>query len=163
MKYSNLLKIINESSSIGSTCAANVAVSPNSIGFIKRGSLGVGFNPNGDYGIYSKPIKENISDIEKQWEEMGIDFWISEKGPYIIVSKIVVPENNRNNGIGTKAMNMLMSYADTNGKIIALTPDTAFGGKITKLRDFYRKLGFVKNSGNNKDYSTKEQYIRYPK
>lgn len=155
MKYKNLIKII-ESASSGSTCAANIAVSPNGMGFMSR-------NPIGDYGIYSKEIKEDITSVKDKWENLGIDFWISEKGNYIIVSKIVVPEENRNNGIGTEAMNILTNYADDTGKIIALTPSTSFGGKLSKLQNFYKKFGFVKNSGKNKNYETKEQYIRYPK
>lgn len=58
MKYKNLLKIIKESASIGSTCAANISVSPSNLGFISRNSIGVGFDPDGDYGVYPNPKKK---------------------------------------------------------------------------------------------------------
>lgn len=61
MKHNNLLKIIKENSSSGSTGAASIASVNGTIGkTIKRypdgeGPIGVGFDPDGDWGIYKKP------------------------------------------------------------------------------------------------------------
>lgn len=65
MKYENLLKIIKETATAGSTCSANIAVSINSDsknilrrnGSGTKGTIGVGFDADGDWGIYPKPKK----------------------------------------------------------------------------------------------------------
>lgn len=167
MRYSNLIKILNETSTSGSTGAASIATCINSnFPMLKRpsyeGSLGVGFNPNGHKGIYND-LKENLDSIKSQWDDLGIESYMTERNDYIILSKIVIPEENRNNGIGTKAMNLLCEYADTNNKIIACTPDSSYGGKLTKLKSFYKKFGFIENKGKNRDFYINESYIRYPK
>lgn len=43
-----------ETSTAGSSGAGNIAVAINST---KQGSIGAGFNPDGDWGVYSKPKK----------------------------------------------------------------------------------------------------------
>lgn len=162
MRYKELL----ENSSAGSTSSSNIAIVPGNQTMIRR-AIGAGFDPDGDFGIYNfaknKKLKENISDVENEWEKLDINFHISERGEYIKLNKIIVPEDLRNSGIGSKAMKILIDYADKNSKIIALTPDESYGGKISKLKKFYKKFGFVENKGKNKDFSTMDSFIRYPK
>lgn len=63
MKHNDLLKIIKECSSSGSTGSASIASVSGTVGkTIKRypegeGPIGVGFDPDGDWGIYQKPKK----------------------------------------------------------------------------------------------------------
>ncbi|MFX6435388.1 GNAT family N-acetyltransferase, partial [Acinetobacter baumannii] len=76
--------------------------------------------------------------------------------------KIVVPEAMRNQGNGTKAMQDIISYADSQNKTIALTPSSDFGGNKSRLTSFYKKLGFVENKGRNKDYEISESMYRSP-
>jgi len=87
---------------------------------------------------------------------------MSEHKDQITLSKIIVPKNKRNTGIGTEAMNELISYADKKGKRIVLTPSGDFGGSLSRLKNFYKKFGFVENKGINKDFSTQESMYRNP-
>lgn len=165
MRYKELL----ENASCGSTASSNIAIVPaNTKTMLRRqyqNNIGVGFDANGDYGIYnfSKNLKENLNSVKKEWENLDIDFHISEVGDYIKLNKIIVPENMRNNGIGKKAMEILLKYADENNKIISLTPDESFGGKLSKLKKFYKNFGFIENKGKNKVFSTMDSFIRFPK
>jgi len=79
-----------------------------------------------------------------------------------VLSKIVVPKELRNTGIGSKVMKDLTDKADSEGAIIALTPDNTYGGSKTRLTQFYRRFGFVPNKGRNKDFRYRETMIRYP-
>ena len=67
MKYNNLLKIINEHASAGATCAANVAscASPLSQSMLSR-SIGVVFNPDGNWGVYETNKKDKQKKGKKE-------------------------------------------------------------------------------------------------
>lgn len=64
MKYETLIKIIKESSTSGATSSANIATSVNGTGSVLRRNniencIGVGFDSDGDWGIYEKPSKKS--------------------------------------------------------------------------------------------------------
>ena len=64
MKYEKLIKIIKESSTSGSTSSASIATAVSGSSKILRrnpteGSIGVGFDAEGDWGIYEKPSKKS--------------------------------------------------------------------------------------------------------
>lgn len=110
-----------------------------------------------------KIINESIEEIEDQWSSMGIEHSLYERNGTIYLSQIVVPKSDRKQGTGTKAMKALVNYADQTGQKIALSPSSDFGGSKTKLVKFYKRFGFVPNKGRNKDFTTMETMIRYPK
>jgi len=57
----------------------------------------------------------------------------------------------------------LVAAADAEGARISLTPDTSFGGtSVSRLKDFYKRFGFVDNKGKNKDFSTRNTMYRDP-
>jgi GNAT superfamily N-acetyltransferase len=88
----------------------------------------------------------------------------SENEHTITLHKIVVPKHLRSQGIGSKKMKELTSYADSKGKKIALTPSTHFGGSsVARLKKFYKSHGFIENKGKNRDYQNNESMIRHPK
>jgi hypothetical protein len=61
-------------------------------------------------------------------------------------------------------MQDIINQADADGKTITLTPSTAYGATSTKrLKDFYKRFGFVENSGRNKNYALNETMYRLPK
>ena len=94
----------------------------------------------------------------------NVDFSIYEKGNEITLSKILVSKESRGTGIGTKAMEDLIQYADDRGSRILLTPSKDFGASsVSRLNDFYKRFGFSENKGAKKDFSTKESMIREPK
>ncbi|EHU2650159.1 hypothetical protein ACIN5162_1829 [Acinetobacter baumannii OIFC0162] len=106
-------------------------------------------------------VDEFAKSIKKQY---GIELGLkgSPSSNVLSLHKIVVPEAMRNQGNGTKAMQDIIRYADTQNKTIALTPSSDFGGNKSRLTSFYKKLGFVENKGRNKDYEISESMYRSP-
>lgn len=103
---------------------------------------------------------KSINDIFKKYPDVTIDASVGKKD--INLSRIVVPKEMRNQGVGTQVMSDLSDYADSIGKRITLTPSSDFGGSVPKLKTFYKELGFVENKGKNKDFSTRETMYREP-
>ena len=105
---------------------------------------------------------QNIDDIRKQWDNLGIQHGLSERSNEIEPGVIKVPKENRNQGIGNKAMSILIDYADQVGKRIVVSPTNEFGSNKQRLTNWYKKLGFVENKGRNKDYTTRKTMYRDP-
>jgi len=104
---------------------------------------------------------KTLDDIKNKYPNVDLSVFSKPEG--ITLSKIVVPEGARSEGIGSNVMKDLIKYADENNLPIALTPDSTFGGSKTRLKSFYRKFGFKDNKGRNKDFSFRESMIRQPK
>lgn len=106
-------------------------------------------------------VDDFVKSIKKQY---GIELGLkgSPSSNVLSLHKIVVPEAMRNQGTGTKAMQDIINYADSQNKTIALTPSSDFGGNKNRLTGFYKKLGFVENKGRNKDYEISESMYRSP-
>jgi GNAT superfamily N-acetyltransferase len=104
------------------------------------------------------------ADISAKWEARGIKNQVSEKGGVITLSSIRVSDTEQAQGLGTAAMKELTAYADKSGQMIALTPSVDFGASsVGRLRDFYKRFGFVENKGRNKDFRVRETMIREAK
>ena len=104
---------------------------------------------------------KSVDDLVAKYPDVKIDASVNKND--INLSRIVVPKDMRNQGVGTQVMNDLSEYADSIGKRITLTPSSDFGGNVGKLKGFYKELGFVENKGRNKDFSTREAMYREPK
>ena len=79
----------------------------------------------------------------------------------ITLSRIEIGKSERGKNIGTKVMNEIIDYADANGRRLVLTPSLDYGAtSVSRLKNFYKKFGFVENKGKNKDFSTKESMYR---
>ena len=112
-----------------------------------------------------KGFMQAITDmnITETTDENGIEvnlYGDAKKG--YSLSKIKVPDELRNSGAGTQAMQDIVDRMDREGAIIVLTPDDAFGGNKNRLIKFYKRFGFVPNKGRNKDFRFRETMIRYP-
>ena len=105
-----------------------------------------------------KSIEQTLS---QKYPDIDLSVFENQNG--LTLSKIVVPENQRSEGIGTKVMDDLIDYADKNNLSIGVTPDATFGGSKTRLESFYKKFGFVRNKGRNKDFTFRETFVRQPK
>lgn len=89
----------------------------------------------------------------------------SENKKQVSVDRIIIPKGEQGKGVGTEIMNEIVSYADSVGKQMVVTP-----GKITdagttsdaRLVEFYKKFGFVENKGKNKDLSITDSMYRLP-
>ena len=105
-------------------------------------------------------LQEGLDSIA---QELGVELDIEEYPKGILtLSRIVVPEDKRGQGLGTVAMKKIIEYADANQLVIALTPSSDFGGNKSRLTKFYKGFGFVMNKGRNKNYQTRETMIRDP-
>lgn len=103
---------------------------------------------------------QTLDNITKKWEANGASVHVHERGKLITLSKVAFDKAGRGQGKGTAFMNDLISYADKSGKTIALTPSDSFGGSVSRLKDFYKRFGFVENKGRNKDYEISESFYR---
>lgn len=110
---------------------------------------------------FSLKKTESLSSIVSKWEDSGIKADAYDSDGVITLSRIVVPESERGEGVGTKAMMELIAYADKTGQTIALSPSTDFGASSKeRLKKFYKRLGFVENRGANKDFAVSESMLR---
>lgn len=109
-------------------------------------------------------VKKDLEGIADTWKNVGVEMDVyPAKADKINLSRIVVDESKRNQGLGTKAMNDLIQYADTTGKTITLSPSTDFGAtSVSRLKDFYKQFGFVENKSKNKDFSISDSMYRSP-
>lgn len=91
--------------------------------------------------------------------EDGIRIELFDKGDKLELDAIVVPKHLRGMGYGTKLMKEIIRFSENENKPIFLTPDTSYGGtSINRLKRFYKKFGFIKNS----DPSVSHSLVRYP-
>ncbi|KVT91860.1 hypothetical protein WK59_03750 [Burkholderia ubonensis] len=107
---------------------------------------------------------ESLGALRDAWEARGLKVDVSEgRDGAITLSRIVVPEGERQSGVGSAFMRDLTHYADEHGARIALSPSTDFGASsVGRLRDFYRRHGFVENKGRNRDFEVSESMYREP-
>lgn len=137
-----------------------------SISDLMNGEL-VSINPVHPQGPSAKAHAEKAfvsedfaQDLEAEFPGLDLDLYTTRSG--YILSKIVLPVGQRNEGTGSKVMQRIVDMADQEGKLIALTPDTAFGGTKSRLIKFYKRFGFVPNKGRNKTFDFREIMVRYP-
>jgi len=82
---------------------------------------------------------------------------------HVVVHSIVVPKDNRSEGVGSHIMQHLTRHADAHGDTMALTPSKDFGGTVSRLKIFYGRHGFKPNTGRSRDLSISETMVREPK
>lgn len=107
-------------------------------------------------------VPATLDAVKAKWDASGIQGAVSENKGLVTVSKIVVPETARQQGIGTAAMSDLTAYADATGKRVALSPSSDFGGSKPRLTAFYKRFGFKENKGKSRDLAVSETMIRDP-
>jgi len=111
--------------------------------------------------------KITANDIAEKWRQQGITLYIFEKDNLIVLDSIIIPKEQRKQGIGTKIMEELINYADSVGKRFELSPGQKedYHGTTSKGRlvNFYKRFGFKENKGRNKDFTTNKTMYREPK
>lgn len=90
--------------------------------------------------------------------------YIYERDNYIELSNIILIEEFRNQGLGTKIMKFINSYSDQVQKPVLLSPQSPDGYlSDDQLISFYEKLGYQRNTGAIRDYSMpSHSYKRMP-
>jgi GNAT superfamily N-acetyltransferase len=79
---------------------------------------------------------------------------------YIVVDRIQIHADDRGKGLGRKLMEDLISFVDERGWTLALTPSDFAGASVPRLTKFYESLGFIPNTGKDKDFMVRETMIR---
>ncbi|MEU3356071.1 GNAT family N-acetyltransferase [Streptomyces sp. NPDC037389] len=87
--------------------------------------------------------------------ELGID-----PGPYLVLFWILLPESEREKGLGTRVMEHITAAADLRGVPVTLSPSGNFGGDPERLHAFYRRLGFITNTRRGEINSARESMVR---
>jgi GNAT superfamily N-acetyltransferase len=108
-------------------------------------------------------IQAELDSIIQKYEAMGVDCWIYLKGNDAIeVSSIKVKDKTqRRQGLGTALMSEITALCDKYGLLCVLTPEDEESSKSGLLR-FYKRFGFVSNTGRNKDFRFRNTMIRFP-
>jgi len=114
--------------------------------------------------VLSQEPAQTVDQIEstliEEFEDLKLS--ISGRNDNVTLNKIIIPEGQRSQGVGSQVMQRIMDWADQNGKTVALTPSKDFGGSVSRLKSFYKQLGFVDNKGSNKDFEISESMLREP-
>lgn len=92
----------------------------------------------------------------------GVSVEASRRGNILEIGKIEVAEGKRGQGLADQRLQQLIDEADEQGLTLALTPSDAFGASKSRLERWYKRHGFVRNTGRNKNFGTREAYIREP-
>ena len=114
------------------------------------------------YSFAERQAELSPQDLAAQLREEfpGLKLDLAGSDQRVTLSRIVAP--GREQGTGSAVMRRLTDWADASGRILALTPSRDFGGNVKRLREFYRRFGFVENKGRNKDYEISEAMYREP-
>jgi GNAT superfamily N-acetyltransferase len=76
---------------------------------------------------------------------------------------VKTPKAKRGQGSARQAMQQFLREADVRGLRVGLSADPMDAGiSKAKLVDFYESLGFKRNSGNDRDFSTRLEFLREP-
>ena len=100
-------------------------------------------------------MEDLINKIKKLYP--NIKLYVYEYPNKIELNSIVVPEESRRKGIGSSIIEMIKDYAYEVEKPIVIEPSAERGYK-QKLDKFYKNLGFVHNTGRNKDFTLSKTF-----
>ena len=106
------------------------------------------------------PIEQ---ELKEKYSNIRFELYTNEKFKRVYLTGFIVPVSLRGTGVGTSFMEDLTRLADQHGYQITLTPDSSYGGNVNRLKDFYKRFGFVFNKGKEKDFTHRELMHRNPK
>ena len=122
-----------------------------------------------------KPLKERVlesigtlDDLKKAWEEQGIEVAVFEypDKKQLRLQSLIISMEMRKAGHGSAAMTDLTRFADATGQVITLQTGERdpYHGTTSKVRlkKFYKRFGFVENTGRNTDFTLSDNMYRKP-
>lgn len=125
---------------------------------VPEGALAQGATTE-DAGAFADQLKAELG-------LRSLDLHVTSEGD-LKLNMIAVPRDKLGQGIGTEAMSRITDFADARGMRVTLTTgvkDPNFGTtSMSRLKDFYKRFGFVENKGRNKDFTTRDNMIRNPR
>lgn len=115
-----------------------------------------------DLQAFEASLKVKYPEIQ----EVGIYFESSNNS--LFISDMYIKPEYRGKGVGSRVMADIINYADKVKLPLVLIPDPSEDGMTrNQLIAFYKKFGFVVNTGKKMDYSLSIPFattmVRYPK
>lgn len=110
-------------------------------------------------------LESTLLSMFPQIDKLGI---YAQKNNVLYLSDLYIKPEFKGQGFGTKIMKYITDFADKNNLNIVLIPEPESLKKsaVKRLVNFYKRFGFVINSGKNKDYELSEPFgtnmYRYP-
>ena len=108
-------------------------------------------------GSQSSTAPNSLAGIKNKYKDDVNYLFIHESNGTVFLDNVVVKDKGK--GTGQKILDDIIDYADSTGQRVALTPTSEFGTKA-RLEKWYKKNGFIKNSGRNADMSLSETMYR---
>ena len=103
-------------------------------------------------------------DFREYWKSRGVENSTVILRDHIRPQDIRIAKNMRGQGLGTMFMSDLCDYADHLKMQVRLMPSKDFGAtSVSRLIKFYKRFGFVQNSGRTRDFGFRESMYRNPK
>ena len=93
--------------------------------------------------------------LRDKYPGLILDYHFDDRHGMLVISRIIVPKDKRNQGIGRDVMTNLMNFAKSKGLKTVLTPTPEYGSSKGRLNKFYSDFGFKKN----KDMAISETMI----
>jgi hypothetical protein len=125
--------------------------------------------PKGGEGPTGAPAAPTYNFSEKglhvaQVGDTEVMYGVNPATKYTEVTLVRTPDGSRQQGSARAAMEALVQEADANGFTLTLNAEPVGKGGAPKkaLEAFYESLGFVRNKGKDKDFTTTAAYIRPP-
>ena len=106
---------------------------------------------------HSPTTINSLAGIKNKYKDDVNYLFMHESSDTVFLDNVVVKD--KGTGTGQRILDDIIEYADDTGKRVALTPTSEFGTKA-RLERWYKKNGFVKNSGRNADMSLSETMYR---
>lgn len=77
----------------------------------------------------------------------------------LFLSDLYIKQEHRGQGVGTRLMNSIIKFSDTNNLPMVLIPEPDDDNmSANQLIDFYKKFGFVLNRGKKIDYAFSDPF-----
>lgn len=125
---------------------------------------------------FDQPLRGELADADVQAfaaqtkQQIGLDLEqfevLLDSQGNLKLHTLIVDRASQRTGIGTEAMQALVRFADEHGKRIVLSPaqpsDQLGTTSRSRLVKFYRRFGFIENTGRRADPSVSESMYREP-
>lgn len=109
-------------------------------------------------------FSNKLNALKAEYISKGFELDISyRQAQSVQLEKIIVPKDNRNQGLGSEFMRKLCELCDDYNVILTCSPSVDFGSTMTRLLKFYKSFGFISNKGRKADHRFWCGMIRYPK
>ena len=97
---------------------------------------------------FERTLQSSYPELDK------VGMYYDRSNGSLFLSDLYVKEEHRGTGVGTKVMNSIIKFADTENLPMVLIPEPDDDNiSPKKLMDFYKKFGFIINKGKRMDYT----------